>query len=132
MQELGKLACRVCWMFEGAQAAKHSWYGCGQLKESLTLEECMKFQRGVDYRKDAQAKFLSCFYCHVSQSLCVHGYQTWGSKCQWKHIVIPVAFASCHGEGLWVRVQELAGRELRGQREYLSWLGRKYSRLICG
>lgn len=46
--------------------------------------------------------------------------------------MIPVAFAACHDEGLWVRVQELAGRELCGQREYLSWLGRKYRRLICG
>ncbi|KAL7940112.1 hypothetical protein V8C42DRAFT_291553 [Trichoderma barbatum] len=92
----------------------------------------MEFQRGVDYRKDAQAKFLSCFYCHVSQSLCSDGYQTRGSKCQWKHIVNPVAFAACHDEGLWVQVQQLAGRELCRQQEYISWLDRKYSRLICG
>ncbi|RFU71790.1 recq family helicase, partial [Trichoderma arundinaceum] len=122
--ELGKEACRICWMFKGAKAATHSWHNCGQLEETLTFEGCMKFQCRVDYRKDAQAKFLSCFYCHVSQVLCPDGYQTRGSKCQWKHVVIPVAFAACHDKGLWVRVQEeLAGRELCGQQEYISWLG---------
>lgn len=46
--------------------------------------------------------------------------------------MIPVAFAACHDEGLWVRIQKLAERELCGQREYLSWLGREYSRFFCG
>lgn len=137
VQELGKEACRICWIFEGARAAKHSWHDCSEVEESLMFEGCMKFQRGVDYRKDRQAKFLSCFYCHVSQSLCSDGYQTQGSKCRWKHIVMPVAFAACHNEGLWVRVRELAGRELAGwelcgQEEYVSWLGCKYRGLICG
>ena len=132
VEELGKMGCRICWMFEGAGAARHCWYECSRLEESLTFGPSMEFQRGVDYRKDSQAKFLSCFYCHVSQGLCPDGYKTKGSACRWKHIVIPAAYAACHDETLWVRVQELAGRQLRGEKDYLGWLGRKHGRLVCG
>jgi len=29
-------------------------------------------------------------------------------------------------------VQELAGRELAGEREYVQWLERKHGKLVCG
>ena len=41
-----------------------------------------------------------------------------------------VALAICTDEGLYRRVQELAGRELLGEKEYLEWLERKHSKLV--
>ena len=29
-------------------------------------------------------------------------------------------------------MQELAGRELAGEKEYAEWLGQKHSKLVCG
>jgi hypothetical protein len=45
---------------------------------------------------------------------------------------MPVALAACTDKGLWRRVQELAGRELPGEKEYLAWLERKHSKPVCG
>ena len=45
--------------------------------------------------------------------------------------MMPVALAVCTDKGLWRRVQELAGRELLGEKEYLEWLEWKYNKLVC-
>jgi hypothetical protein len=66
------------------------------------------------------------------QELCPDSYKTKGTTCQWKHVVMPVALAVCIDKGLWRRVQELARRELPGKKEYLKWLERKHSKLVCG
>jgi hypothetical protein len=44
----------------------------------------------IDYRRDKQARFLSCFYRHVSQELRRDGYKDKGSGRRWKHVVIPL------------------------------------------
>jgi superfamily II DNA helicase RecQ len=131
-EELLPLACRICWMFKGVDAAQHRWGECDELEECLSFLSCMAFQGQIDYRRDPQAKFLSCFYCHVSQELCTDGYQSRGATCRWKHIVIPVALAACTDEGLWGQVQELAGKELAGEKEYAKWLGQKHQKLVYG
>jgi hypothetical protein len=46
--------------------------------------------------------------------------------------VMLIALAACTDDGLWRRVQELAKRELLKEKEYLEWLKRKYSKLVCG
>ena len=60
-----------------------------EIEECLSFQGCMEFQRGINYRRDRQAQFLSCFYCHVSQELCPDGYKTKGATCRWKHVVMP-------------------------------------------
>lgn len=55
----------------------------------------------IDYHKDRQARFLSCFHCHVSQALCPDGYQDQGASCRWKHVVIPLALAAMTDPALW-------------------------------
>lgn len=133
VEELGRWGCRICWMFKGlSKGAQHKWTECSEIEDCLSFHGCMDFQRGINYRRDPQAQFLSCFYCHVSQALCPDGYKTKGATCRWKYIVIPVALAVCTDDGLWRRVQELAGRELHGEKEYLEWLERKHSKLVCG
>jgi superfamily II DNA helicase RecQ len=133
VEELGQWGCRICWMFKGpGSGSQHTWMECFEIEECLSFQGCMEFQRKINYRRDRQAQFLSCFYCHVSQELCPDGYKTKGATCRWKHVVMPVALAVCTDEGLWRRVQELAGRELLGEKEYLEWLERKHSKLVCG
>lgn len=133
VQQLGQLGCRICWMFEGRVAALgHQWTACPRIDEKLTFLACMDFQRQIDYRRDRQAQFLSCFYCHVSQEICVDGYRTKGATCQAKHAVIPVALAAETEDSLWPRVQELAGKEIVGGAAYAEWLGRKHRKLVCG
>jgi hypothetical protein len=132
VKELGQWGCRICWMFKGHKRAQHSWMECSEIEECLSFHGCMGFQGSINYRRDRQAQFLSCFYCHVSQELCLDGYKSRGATCRWKHVVIPVALAVCSDEGLWGQVQELAGRELAGEKEYAEWLERKHSKLVCG
>ncbi|KAL2212894.1 hypothetical protein CC79DRAFT_1326816, partial [Sarocladium strictum] len=84
IEELGKPGCRVCWIFKGAMEARHRWYDCAEVDESLSFRHCMMFQGKINYRKDKQARFLSCFYCHVSQSLCTEGFKSKGASCRWK------------------------------------------------
>lgn len=132
IEELGAMACRVCWLFKGARAAQHRWGACDQVEECLSFSNCMAFQGQINYRRDPQAKFLSCFYCHISQTLCPDGYQSRGARCRWKHVTIPLALAACTEEVLWGEVQELAGKELKGEQEYVEWLGRKHGKLVCG
>jgi len=43
-----------------------------------------------------------------------------------------VALAASRDEGLWDEVQELAGRELAGEKQYSKWLGRKHRKLVYG
>jgi hypothetical protein len=113
-------------MFKGlGEGSQHKWTGCSEIEECLSFHGCMDFQRGINYRRDPQARFLSCFYCHVSQELCPDGYRSKGTTCRWKHVVMP-------DEGLWRQVQELAGRDLAGEKEYIEWLERKHSKLVCG
>jgi hypothetical protein len=100
VEELGKLSCRICWMFKGADAAGHPWGQCDELDERLSFMGCMTFQGSIDYQRDPQARFLSCFYCHVSQELCVDGFQSKGTSCRWKHIVLLVALAASTDKGL--------------------------------
>ncbi|KAH7186870.1 hypothetical protein DER44DRAFT_754210 [Fusarium oxysporum] len=89
----------------------------------------MDFQGLIDYKKDRQARFLSCFYCHVSQELCRDGYKTKGASCwRWKHTVIPVALAATTEADLLLRIQEAAGREFKSRQDYGDWLGRKHNR----
>lgn len=45
---------------------------------------------------------------------------------------MPVALAVCTDNGLWNRVQEIAGKNLAGEKEYTEWLGRKHWKLVCG
>jgi superfamily II DNA helicase RecQ len=131
--ELGQWGCRICWMFKGpGSGSQHTWMECSEIEECLSFQGCMEFQRKINYRRDRQGQFLSCFYCHVSQELCPDGYKTKGTTCRWKQVVMPVALAVCTDKGLWRRVQELAGRELLGEKEYLEWLERKHSKLVCG
>jgi hypothetical protein len=92
----------------------------------------MEFQGKINYRRDQRARFLSCFYCHVSQELCRDGYKTRGTTCRRKHVIIPLSLAATTETSLWARVRELAGREFKGQVDYQDWLGRKHSKLICG
>jgi hypothetical protein len=127
-------ACRICWMFEGAKAAAtHGWYGCPKSEETVTFAACMEFQGKIKYRKDTQARFLSCFYCHVSQELCRDGYKGGGRGCRWKHVVMPVAYAACQDEDIWLRLQkELAGREIQGEKDYVDWLGSKQAKPVHG
>ena len=129
---LGAAACRPCWVFEGSSSAQHSWYTCGELEESLSFSANMEFMRRIDYRKDPRARFLSCFHCHVSQKLCTDGYQTKGTSCKWKQVVIPVALAACHDDDLWEEVQRLAGKELRGHKEYAAWLSSRHAKPLYG
>lgn len=129
----GKLGCRICWIFEGAKEARHQWYTCERTDETLSFLSCMEFQGKINYRRDPQARFLSCFYCHLSQKLCKDGYQTKGATCRWKHVVLPAALAVTTERGLWERIQEkLAGREFKGLDDYQDWLGRKHPKLVCG
>ncbi len=132
VEDLGPWGCRPCWVFKGPDKEKHKWTECPEVDECLRFQGCMEFQRLINYRRDRQAHFLSCFYCHVSQELCAEGYKSKGTSCRWKHVVIPVALAATTHEGLWRRVQELAGKELIGEEAYAEWLGRKHSKLICG
>lgn len=132
IEELGKPGCRVCWMFKGAMEARHRWYDCAKVDESLSFRRCMMFQGKINYRKDKQAQFLSCFYCHVSQSLCTEGFKSKGASCRWKHVVMPVALAAATKESLWEQVQQLAGREFKGEEDFCGWLGRKHAKLVCG
>lgn len=62
-------------MFNGVEEAQHKWWECSEIDESLSFEKCMGFQRTINYRRDRQAQFLSCFYCHVSKELCRDGYK---------------------------------------------------------
>lgn len=132
VEELQSMACVICWMFKGSGAANHKWGVCNELDDGLSFVSCMEIQRGVDYRRDPQAKFLSCFFCHVSQELCTEGFKTQGTSCRWKHIVIPVAYATRTDDELWDMVQELAGRDFRNGKDYVEWLGRKHGKLVCG
>lgn len=133
IEELGmKEGCRICWVFRGGVGAQHSWWTCKEIEECLSFQSCMEFQQTIDYRRDKQARFLSCFYCHVSQKLCRDGYKDKGKGCRWKHVVIPVALAATTEGELWSRIRGLAGREFKGQADYGSWLGGKQPKLVCG
>ena len=133
IEELGKMGCRICWMFDGVKEARHQWGTSGATAEKdLSFSSCMNFQGLVNYKKDPQARFLSCFYCHVSQELCRDGYETKGASCRWKHAVIPMALAAMTEADIWSQVQEAAGRDFKGRDDYADWLGRKHSKLVCG
>lgn len=132
VEELQRMACVMCWIFEGSRAANHKWGVCDELDDGLSFVSCMEFQRGIDYRRDPQARFLSCFFCHVSQELCTEGYKSQGASCRWKHVVIPVAYAARTDDELWGRVQGLAGREIGDGKDYVAWLARKHGKLVCG
>ncbi|KAL6359132.1 hypothetical protein LRP88_09333 [Fusarium phalaenopsidis] len=102
IEELGKMGCRICWMFDGVKEAGHQWGTCGATAEKdLSFSSCMNFQGLVNYKKDPQARFLSCFYCHVSQELCRDGYETKGASCRWKHAVVPMALAAVTEADIW-------------------------------
>ena len=73
---------------------------CGEIEERLSFRECMEFQGRINYRRDRQVQFLSCFYCHMSQELYRDGYKGGGKGCEWKYIVIPAAIAATTDEGL--------------------------------
>jgi hypothetical protein len=77
---------------------------CSKIEECLSFQGCLEFQRGINYWRDRQAQFLSCFYYHVSQELYLDGYKTKGTTCRWKHVVMLVALAACMDKGLWRRV----------------------------
>ncbi|KAK2667265.1 Helicase, C-terminal, partial [Fusarium oxysporum f. sp. vasinfectum] len=129
VEELGKMGCRICWMFDGIEEARHMWGECQSTAgtKDLSFTSCMDFQGLIDYKKDRQARFLSCFYCHVSQELCRDGYKTKGASCwRWKHTVIPVALAATTEADLLLRIQEAAGREFKSRQDYGDWLGRKH------
>ncbi|KAL2211177.1 P-loop containing nucleoside triphosphate hydrolase protein, partial [Sarocladium strictum] len=111
IKELGKPGCRV--------------------NKSLSFRHYIMFQGKINYRKDKQARFLSCFYCHVSQSLYTKGFKSKGASCRWKHIVMLVALAAATKESLWEQVQQLAGREFKGEEDFCGWLGRKHAKLVC-
>jgi hypothetical protein len=132
VEELGKLSCGICWMFKGADAAGHPWGRCDEVDEGLSFTGCMRIQGSIKYRKDRQGQFLSWFYCHVSQEVCVDGIQCKGGSCWWKHIILAVALAGSTDKGLWMQVQELAGGELTGEKEYVEWLGGKCRKLVDG
>jgi hypothetical protein len=100
--------------------------------ECLSFLSSMDFQGKIDYRKDKQARFLSCFYCHVSQRLCTDGYKSGGASCRWKHAVIPLALAATTEPEIWSRLQEVAGREFKDDNDYSGWLGRKHGKRVCG
>ncbi|KAG4274817.1 hypothetical protein FPRO04_14476 [Fusarium proliferatum] len=130
VEELGKMGCRICWMFDGIEEARHMWGECQSTAgtKDLSFTSCMDFQGLIDYKKDRQARFLSCFYCHVSQELCRDGYKTKGASCwRWKHTVIPVALAATTEADLLLRIQEAAGREFKSRQDYGDWLGRKHT-----
>lgn len=127
-----KDGCRICWVFAGVKGVGHSWWSCTEIEESLSFESCMAFQRKIDYRRDKHAQFLSCFYCHVSQKLCLDGFKTKGMTCQWKHIIIPAALAATTEADIWDRVCKLAGKEFKGEADYNNWLACKHKKLICG
>ena len=42
-EELPPLACRICWMFKGVDAAQHRWGECDELEECLSFLSCMAF-----------------------------------------------------------------------------------------
>ena len=46
--------------------------------------------------------------------------------------MISAAIAATTEEGLWARVQELAGSELQEETEYRRWLEQKHPKLVCG
>ncbi|KAL2211173.1 hypothetical protein CC79DRAFT_1347853 [Sarocladium strictum] len=115
IEELGKPSCRVCWMFKGAMGARHRWYDCAKVDESLSFRH-----------------YIICFYCYVSQSLCTKGFKSKGASCRWKHVVMPVALAAATKESLWEQVQQLAGREFKGEEDFCGWLRRKHAKLVCG
>ncbi|KAG0648381.1 DEAD-box ATP-dependent RNA helicase 21 [Hyphodiscus hymeniophilus] len=123
VRELGQWGCRICWMFKGREGAQHTWMECSEIEECLSFQGCLGFQGRINYRRGRQAQFLSCFYCHVSQELCLDGHKSRGTT---------MALAVCADEGLWKQVQELAGRELAGEKEYAEWLELKHSKLVCG
>ncbi|KAL2207010.1 hypothetical protein CC79DRAFT_1335237 [Sarocladium strictum] len=110
---------------------QESWYNCAEVDKSLSFRHYIMFQGKINYRKDKQARFLSCFYCYVSQSLCTKGFKSKGASCRWKHIVMPVALAAATKESLWEQVQQLAGREFKGKEDFCGWLGRKHAKLVC-
>lgn len=121
VEELGKMGCRICWMFNGIEEARHMWGECQSMAgtKDLSFTSCMDFQGLINYKKDRQARFLSCFYCHVSQELCRDGYKTKGASCwRWKHTVIPVALAATTEADLLLRIQEAAGREFKSRQDY--------------
>ncbi|SPJ72407.1 uncharacterized protein FTOL_02135 [Fusarium torulosum] len=133
IEGLGKMGCRICWMFDGVEEARHTWDSCSSTAgtEDLSFRSCMDFQGLINYRKDRQASFLSCFYCHVSQELCRDGYKTKGASCwRWKHAVIPMALAATTEPDQWLQMQEAAGRDFKGRHDYGDWLGRKHSSLM--
>lgn len=92
----------------------------------------MDFQRLINYKKDPYTKFLSCFYCYISQELCRDGYKTKGALCQSKHAVIPITLAVIMEVDIWLQIQAAASRDFKGRDNYRDWLGRKHSNLICG
>ncbi|KAL2201942.1 hypothetical protein CC79DRAFT_1373582 [Sarocladium strictum] len=42
---------------------------------------------------------------------------------------MPVALAAATKESLWEQVQQLAGREFKGEEDFCGWLGRKHAKL---
>jgi hypothetical protein len=46
--------------------------------------------------------------------------------------MMPVALAAATKESLWEQVQQLAGREFKGEEDFCGWLGRKHAKLVCG
>jgi hypothetical protein len=134
IRDLGKNSCRIYWLFEGVSNARHSWYSCIKITRDLSFLSCMDFQRKITYSKKKGSGFLSCYYCYVSQKICVDGYKTKGESCTgWKHIILSVAKAILTDNRLIDRIYErVAKRQFKDEDDYINWLGQKQRLLIGG
>ena len=133
VEELGLQGCWIYQMFKGpSEGSQYTWMECSKIKEYLSFQGYMEFQRGINYQQDQQAQFLSYFYYYVSQELYLDSYKTKGATYQQKYVVILVALAVYIDEGLQRWVQELTRRELLREKEYLEQLEQKYSKLVYG
>ncbi|KAJ4175931.1 hypothetical protein NW767_015620 [Fusarium falciforme] len=44
IEELGKMGCRICWMFDGVKEAGHQWGTCGTtIEKDLSFSSCIDF-----------------------------------------------------------------------------------------
>ncbi|KAH6984192.1 P-loop containing nucleoside triphosphate hydrolase protein [Ilyonectria sp. MPI-CAGE-AT-0026] len=154
----GRMGCRPCWLLYGAAEARHSWYRCPRLEGGTEAEgtegteaaaaaegegegelclpffaDAMQFQSGIRYQAGRQGKCLSCFYCHLSQTLCPEGYKDQGRSCRYKHIVLPLAFIAFTQLPIraWME-KEIVKRALQDKRDYQNWLGQRHLQLIGG
>jgi superfamily II DNA helicase RecQ len=146
----GRMGCRPCWVLYGAAEARHSWYRCPRLEGGEaegteaaataqgkpcipSFADAMQFQGGIRYKGGRQGQCLSCFYCHLSQALCLEGYKDQGRSCRYKHIVLPVAFIIFLQPGIRYLVErDIIRRVLRDKIDYQDWLGQRHLQLVGG